>query len=97
MAEQTLGRRIIDTDITDVKIFNKMYRKRAEMHYINAYSGHADKNDLDAYVKKVEELQKLILVHGELKQMEPFAERVRKANKGIEVLTPKRGEEIIIV
>ncbi|MBI3336586.1 MBL fold metallo-hydrolase [Candidatus Peregrinibacteria bacterium] len=96
MAEQTLGRRIIEKDITEVKIFNEMYRKRAETHYINAYSGHADKNDLDAYISKVEGLKKLILVHGELKQMEPFAERVRSVKKGIEVLTPKREEEIIV-
>jgi len=96
MAEQTLGRRIIEKDIKEVRIFNKTYRKRAETFYINAYSGHADKDDLDGYVQAVEGLKKLILVHGELDQMEPFAERTKSARSDVEVLMPERDQEIVL-
>lgn len=92
MAERTLGRRLIEKDVTQVKIFNEMYAKKAETHYINAYSGHADKNDLDHFVLNTESVQKLILVHGEPTQMEPFAERIRHAREGMVVLIPEREE-----
>ena len=93
MAENTLGRRIVDPTITSVRIFDKMYQKKAQIVYIDAYSGHADMADLDHYVFDIEGLQKMILVHGEIHQMEPFAKRVA-AMKKIPVLMPER-EEVI--
>ena len=96
MADHTLGRRIIDPKFTEVKIFDRMYRKRAETVYINAYSGHADMADLDHYVCSVEGLKKLILVHGETQQMEPFAERMGHARPGLDVLMPEPDEEIVV-
>ena len=95
MAEATLGRKIVDPTITEVKIFDKVYSKKAEVVYIDAYSGHADMADLDHYVMGVDGLKKLILVHGELHQMEPFAKRMEIA-KGVEVMMPER-EEVIEV
>lgn len=95
MAENTLGRRIIEKGVRDVRIFNQTYTKKAETVYINAYSGHADMADLDKYVFDVEGLKKLILVHGELHQMEPFAERVKHV-KNVEVVMPERETEIIV-
>jgi metallo-beta-lactamase family protein len=93
MAENTLGRRIVDPTVHEVKIFDQTYVKRAEIVSIDVYSGHADMNDLDAYVGAVEGLKQVILVHGELQQMKPFAERLVK-NKGVEVMLPAR-EEVI--
>lgn len=94
MAENTLGRRIIEPEIKEVKIFGDMYEKKAKSVYINAYSGHADMTDLDAFVGKVKDLKKVILVHGEEDQMSPFAERLQHANSDLEVLMPERDEEI---
>jgi metallo-beta-lactamase family protein len=97
MAENTLGSKLLDPAVSAVKIFDETVRKKAEVTYIDAYSGHADRDDLDAYIAGLRSgapaLQKVILVHGEVEQMEPFAERIRK-NHGIEVLVPER-EEII--
>lgn len=93
MAEHTLGRRIIDKSVKEVKIFNKVYQKKAKTTYINAYSGHADMADLDSFVLGIEGLKKLILVHGELDQMEPFAERMGKLIDA-EIVIPEREEEI---
>ena len=95
MAENTLGRRVIDPTVTAVKIFDQTYQKKAEIVYIDAYSGHADMDDLDEYVASIEGLKKMILVHGELEQMGPFGERIHEKLE-IEVMMPKREEEVIL-
>lgn len=95
MAENTLGRRVVDPAVGAIKIFDRMYQKKAEVVTIDAYSGHADMGDLDRYVAAVEGLKKVILVHGELEQITPFAKRISE-QIGVEVMTPKREEEIII-
>ncbi len=92
MAQNTLGARIVDPTIAEVKIFDKMYHKKAEVQYIEAYSGHGDMRDLDTYVASIQGLKSVLLVHGEPLQMDPFADRLR--GKGLVVSTPKR-EEIV--
>lgn len=95
MAENTLGRRIIDPQYTDVKIFDEVIRKKAEIHYINAYSGHADKNDLDKLIQAVPGLKGLFLVHGEERGMFALAERTVASMK-VHVEMPERGKEYIL-
>ena len=90
MAKDTLGARIIDPAIFEVKIFDRMYKKRAEVVYIDAYSGHADMIDLDAYIKGIPSLKKVILVHGEPEQMEPFAKRITAMKPDCTVMMPER-------
>ncbi|MFH1670590.1 MAG: MBL fold metallo-hydrolase [Patescibacteria group bacterium] len=96
MANNTLGRRIVDPEISEVRIFDQMYHKRAEVVHINAYSGHADMADLDNFVVSTEGIKKIILVHGELDEMNPFAQRIRHAKEGVEILMPEKEEEILI-
>lgn len=95
MAENTLGRRIVDPEVAEIKIFDQIYRKKAEVISINAYSGHADMTDLDNYIKSIEEVKTIILVHGELEGMEPFAKRIKQIKK-VNILMPEREEEIEI-
>jgi metallo-beta-lactamase family protein len=92
MAKDTLGARIIDPAVTEVKIFDKLYHKKARVEYIDAYSGHADKDELDRFVAGIQGLKKIILVHGEINQMEPFAARLTA--KGYDVRMPGK-EEVI--
>ena len=92
MAEDTLGRKIIDSEVQEVKIFDRMYAKKAQSVYINAYSGHADMNDLDHFVNATENVRTVILVHGEREQMEPFAKRIQKAHVDRTVLMPELGQ-----
>ena len=94
MAQNTLGRRLMDPEETEVKIFDKMYQKKADMVYINAYSGHADMTDLDNFICSTEGLKTLILVHGEEDQMQPLAERVAKKYAGLEIIMPERDDVI---
>ena len=90
MAENTLGRRIIEPDIPAVRIFDRMYEKHAEVVYINAYSGHAGKHDLDAYVASIQGLRRLFLVHGEERGMFALAERTVAFDGEIAVVLPER-------
>jgi metallo-beta-lactamase family protein len=94
MAQNTLGRRIIDPEVTEVKIFDKIYQKKAQTLYINAYSGHADMTDLDNFICSTKGVKKLILVHGELDQMQPLADRIKNICKDIEVIMPERDDVI---
>ncbi len=96
MAADTLGARIVDPSLTEVKIFDAFVHKRAHITYIDAYSGHADMSDLDTWVGAIDGVKKVILVHGELAQMQPFASRIGAMKPGCTVLTPAR-EEVITV
>lgn len=94
MAEHTLGRKIIDKDVSEVRIFNEFFKKRAETVYINAYSGHADMEDLDKYVLNTEGLQNLLLVHGEEDSMNAFSARMQAAKPHLNIVKPERGVAI---
>ncbi len=94
MAKDTLGARIIDPTVTSVKIFDKEYQKRAEIQYIDTYSGHADMRDLDAYIQSIEGLKKIMLVHGEETQMQSFATRIKTYKEGCEVFMPAKEQEL---
>ena len=92
MAEHTLGRRLLDPEVHEVTIFNEKVRKKAEIHYINAYSGHADKHDLDAVVQAQQTAKKIFFVHGEEQAMFALAERSAASLKA-EITMPERGKE----
>ena len=93
MAENTLGRRIMEKEFSTIKIFDQTYRKNAETVYINAYSGHADMEDLDNFIKDTEVKSKICLVHGEETAITAFEERVSKTKQDCEVFMPERGLE----
>ncbi len=92
MSEYTLGRKLLDPKTTSVHIFNDVIEKKAEIQYINAYSGHADMHDLDSYIKNVTELKKLFFVHGEMTSMDALASRTSSYSRA-EITSPERGKE----
>jgi metallo-beta-lactamase family protein len=92
MAENTLGRRLMDPQITQVKIFDETVAKKAEIQSINAYSGHAGKNDLDRFIQNQKDLKKLIIVHGEEQAMQALAARTAAAGK-VSIELPERERE----
>lgn len=97
MAEHTLGRRLLNPEMTEVKIFNETIRKKAEILYINAYSGHADKRDLDKLIQsQPSTLKGLFLVHGEEMAMSSLAERTSVV-MDCEITMPERGVEYVLV
>lgn len=91
MAENTLGRKIVDGDPM-VKIFDQMYKVNAEVVILESFSAHADMNDLDEFIGNIQGLKKVLLVHGETDQSEPMAERI-KNKMGIDavIVEPEQG------
>lgn len=96
MAENTLGRRIIeakDAPGTKVKIFGEEYQVRAKIKVLSAFSAHADQNELITYLNKFDKkiLKKLFLIHGEPEQQKILESKLLESGfKGI--YTPKRGD-----
>jgi metallo-beta-lactamase family protein len=90
-AQRTLGRRLINGD-AEVRIFGDWFKRRAEVVPINAFSAHADRNDLVDYVRRVKPAR-TFLVHGESDQRAALAEALRGV-KGTEVHRPARGDVV---
>ena len=66
MAEHTLGRRLVER-ASEIKIFGRPYRVKAEIATLNAFSAHADYSEIIAWLSQhdLKQLKKVFLVHGE--------------------------------
>ncbi len=95
MAENTLGRRIVEK-YPVVKIFGEEYNLESEVVVLNSFSAHADKNELLLYAEQAQKnLKGVFLVHGEEKESQALKESIESV--GIQnVRIPDRGEEIVL-
>lgn len=93
MARDTLGKRIVDKE-RFVRIFGVEYELNAEVAVINAFSGHADQNELVSYVQGCLPLKKVFLVHGDPDQSLALLEVLTQ--KGINAYMPAKGEEVLL-
>jgi len=90
-AANTLGRKLVDK-LPEVRIFGEPMRVRAEVETLNELSGHADQQELLAWMRPVAgNLKKVFLVHGEPAQAEALARAIRE-HYGTEVVIPARGD-----
>lgn len=88
-AQHTLGRRLVERQ-DEVRIFGETFERKANVQVLNAFSAHADRNDLINYAKLVRP-NKVFLVHGEQKPREALAEALGK--EGIsDVVLPSSGD-----
>jgi metallo-beta-lactamase family protein len=88
-AEHTLGAQILSGK-TPVSIFGEPYAVRARVASIDAFSGHADKNELTRYVQALTgEIKKIAVIHGEEEQCLAWANRLRELKPKAEVLVPE--------
>ncbi len=77
-AEGTLGRRLLDGE-KNVKVLGENINVHAEIHNVEGFSGHADKNGLMDWLKGFKEKPKSVfLVHGEQSAKESFAREVKE-------------------
>ena len=74
----------------EVRIFGDTFERKAEVVVLNAFSAHADRNDLLAYVRQVR-AGKTFLVHGESRSRKALAEALSAEGLG-DVHLPKRGD-----
>ncbi len=94
-AEHTLGRRILEGR-REVPIFGDPTPLRAEVAKLNELSGHADQNELLAWLKPtVGELKRIFLVHGETSQSEALAAAIHE-RFGVETVLPKAGQSFTL-
>jgi len=97
-AEHTLGRRIAERQ-PEVAIFGESLKLRARVKILNSFSGHADRNGLLEYMKKVRQnspnLRQVFVVHGEPDQSLPFIETLKTWN-AFEIRYPKEGESFVL-
>jgi len=89
-AQGTLARQIIDGAQT-VKIFGEEVHVRAQVHTINGFSAHADRDELLAWHRQVAP-GRTVLVHGEAEVMQRFASLL----SGGPVDMPALGEAIVL-
>ena len=90
-ASHTLGRRLQE-GVEKARIFGDTFTLHAEVATLNAFSGHADVEDLARYARKVQP-KRIFLVHGEADQREALAERLRSEGHNA-VFLPKQGDEV---
>ncbi len=92
MAKHTLGRRIVERH-EEVKIFGQKYSLRAEVQVMNAFSAHADRNEILEYVQPFKDkLKRIFIVHGDEDQSEKLRDLLNE--KGFPAYLPEPGEEI---
>ncbi|MDD2376182.1 MAG: MBL fold metallo-hydrolase [Clostridia bacterium] len=75
-AEGTLGKRIMSGEKL-VKIFGEEIAVKAEIRYLDSFSGHADKNGLLNWIDKIKEKPKnIFIVHGEYLNQQVFKNEI---------------------
>ena len=95
-AENKLGSKIEERR-EEVPIFGEPMRLRAEVQKIDALSGHADREEMLAWMKPIAPgLKKVFLVHGEPGQQDEFANAIRDRYR-VEVAVPERGQGFDLV
>jgi metallo-beta-lactamase family protein len=94
-AEGTLGRLIVDGK-KEVRILGQVYPVKAKIVQIQGFSGHADKNELLAWLGALKHPPRgIFVVHGEPKSAQHFADTVR-AQTGWKVSVPAYQEEAVL-
>jgi metallo-beta-lactamase family protein len=92
-AENTLGKKLVLGDPV-VNILGEPHDVRAEVVVLNAFSGHADRNEILAYARPFDrrQVKRVFLVHGDLDQEEKLAGALRDSGFS-DVHLPVRGEK----
>ena len=90
-AAHTLGRRLIEGH-EEIRIFGETHPLRAEVEVMDAFSAHADRNELMSWLGGLEDKpKKIYIVHGEETQAMSFSETLAAAGF-TGVCVPELGE-----
>ena len=94
-AEGTLGRKII-TGEKVLDIMEEMIDVKAEIHYLDGFSSHADQDELLWWIKGLNKKpKKVFIVHGEKDESESLAECLSN-ELGFETCIPAIGQTFLI-
>ena len=88
-AEGTLGNQIV-AGKSPVNIFGEPQTVRAKVVSLDTYSGHADKHELESYVRKLSgDMKQIICIHGEETQCLAHAATLRTLKPSARVIVPE--------
>jgi len=90
----TLGRDIIDQE-PFIRIYGEDIKVRAKIYTINGLSAHADRADMLSWVKQIQGLNTIYLIHGEVDKLELFKAYL-KENTDSKVHIVKKAEAIYL-
>ncbi len=91
-APHTLGRRLAER-AEEVKIFGKVYKRKAEVATIGGLSAHAGQELLVEYAAAVKDrVKKVFLVHGEARGAKPLMERLAEIGLSEVYFPPQHSE-----
>ena len=94
-AEGSLGRQIVD-GASEVTLFGEKISVKAQIHNLQGFSGHADKNGLMTWLGGFQQKPKQIfLVHGEMDVKDDFAASV-KDELGYDVVIVRGNSEFVL-
>lgn len=90
MCEGTLGKKILNKEPT-VMINGKECKLKAEIHKIDAFSAHADYNEMLEWLKEIDtsKLKKIFLVHGEKNAQEQLVKTLKDNGFNCEIVKEK--------
>jgi len=95
-AQHTLGARLASGD-KQVSIFGELHTVRAEIETIDAFSGHADMNELRAWAEQVTGPQRgIFVVHGEIEAANAYAGVLKQLHPTANVSVPAYGDSVEI-
>jgi metallo-beta-lactamase family protein len=75
--EGTLGRAIVE-GAKKVKIFGETIAVKAQVHTLGGFSAHADGNGLIDWLRHIQNVKQVLVVHGEAKRAHFFAQQVEE-------------------
>lgn len=91
--ENTLGRKLVDHE-PEVRIFGELHQNKAQVEVLSGFSGHADMNELQAWVGAMSRKPtRTFLVHGEGQAQFTLADAL-KARFGIQVDVPELKSQV---
>jgi len=95
MPKNTLGRKIFERQPL-VNIFGRPYQLRAEVVVVDAFSAHADKNDLVRYVQECSgrRLKRVFIIHGDPEQSEALRKTLKSMN--IKAAIPRKNQVVYL-
>ncbi len=95
-AEGTLGRRIVEKEPM-VKIMGETVKVAAEIHKLDAFSAHADQQEILEWVGHITDKPKMVfVVHGESEASSTLA-GLLESKYGLDTMIPDVGEEYTLV
>ena len=94
-ADHTLGKRIVEKQPV-VNIFGELHTLNAEVVVLNSFSAHAGQDELVEYITAADQtlLKKIILVHGELVQIEKLSAKLKETGLKEEIYIPVTGDTL---